>query len=231
MVCSSSFTYRSRPTASMCPLCSPPSRLPAPRSSRSRAAMRKPAPELGELADGGQPLARDLGQHRVRRHQQVRVGAAVRAADAAAELVELGEAVAVGAVHDHGVGAGDVEAVLDDGGGHQHVRAALHEGEHGASPAPPPASGRGRPPPAPPAPASGPCWPASRSTPRGCGRSRPARRGPAPGGWRWRSRRWRTSRSRSGWPGGPWAGSRSRTCRGSRPAPSAACAGWAWRRG
>src|SRR5216117_2105240 len=33
--------YISKPTASMCPLCSPPRRLPAPRISRSSAATRK----------------------------------------------------------------------------------------------------------------------------------------------------------------------------------------------
>ena len=34
----------SKPTASIWPLCSPPSRLPAPRISRSSAATRKPLP-------------------------------------------------------------------------------------------------------------------------------------------------------------------------------------------
>src|SRR6266498_3442290 len=87
-------------------------------------------PQVRELADGGQALPRDLGEHGVGRDEKIGEGSPVGAPDAAPELVELGQAVAVRAVDDHGVGAGDVEAVLDDGGGHQHVRPALHEGEH-----------------------------------------------------------------------------------------------------
>ncbi len=56
----------------------------------------------------------------------------MRAAHAAAKLVELAEAVAVGAVDDDGVGERDVEAVLDDGGGDEHVVLVVHEGEHDA---------------------------------------------------------------------------------------------------
>ena len=41
---SSIWQYRSKPMALMWPCCSRPSRLPAPRNSRSSAAMRKPAP-------------------------------------------------------------------------------------------------------------------------------------------------------------------------------------------
>ena len=140
--------------------------------------------EVRELADGGEPLLRDLGEDGVRGHEEVGVGAAVGAADPAAELVELGEAVAVGAVHDEGVGARDVEAVLDDGGGHEHVGATLHEGRASPSRARPPASVRGPPPPAPRARAAAPGRPASRSTPPGCGRGRPGPRAAAPGGWR-----------------------------------------------
>ncbi len=36
--------YISNPTAAMWPLCSPPRRLPAPRISRSIAAIRNPEP-------------------------------------------------------------------------------------------------------------------------------------------------------------------------------------------
>ena len=62
--------------------------------------------------------------------EQVGVGAAIGAADAAAKLVELAEAVAVGAVDEDGVGERNVEAVLDDGGGDEHVVLVIHEGEH-----------------------------------------------------------------------------------------------------
>ena len=52
------------------------------------------------------------------------------AADAAAELIEIGQAEAVGAVDEDGVGVGDVDAGLDDGGGEQDVGLALDEGVH-----------------------------------------------------------------------------------------------------
>ena len=34
------------------------------------------------------------------------------------------------AVDEHGIGQGNVEAVFDDGGGHEHVVFVVHEGEH-----------------------------------------------------------------------------------------------------
>ena len=64
------------------------------------------------------------------RIEQVGVGALARAAHAAADLVELGEAEQVGALHDQRVGGRDVEARLDDRGAHQHVRVAAQELEH-----------------------------------------------------------------------------------------------------
>ena len=91
-------------------------RKPAPRSENSRIAASRLRAISESTVSGGT--------------QQVGVGAAVGAADAAAQLVELGEAVAVGAVDEEGVGARDVEAVLDDRGRDQHVGAALDEGEH-----------------------------------------------------------------------------------------------------
>ena len=134
-------------------------RNPAPRSENSRMAASRLRAISERTVSGG--------------HQEVRVGAAVRAADPAAELVELGQAVAVGAVHDQGVGARDVEAVLDDGGGHEHVGPALHEGEHGLL-----ELGLRHLPVGHRHPRLGhqalhQVRPGSRSTPRGCGRSRP----------------------------------------------------------
>ena len=54
----------------------------------------------------------------------------VGAPDPAADLVELREPEAVGAVDDQGVGVGDVQAVLDDGGADQDVHVSVHETEH-----------------------------------------------------------------------------------------------------
>ena len=78
--------------------------------------------EVGELLESGEAAARDVGQFLFRRDEQVRIGAAIGAADASAQLVELAEAVAVGAIDDDGVGERDVEAVLDDGGGDEAHR-------------------------------------------------------------------------------------------------------------
>ena len=60
--------------------------------------------QIAELLERGQPLARDFGQFGIGRHQQIGIGAAVGAAHAAAQLVELRKAVALGVFDDHGVG-------------------------------------------------------------------------------------------------------------------------------
>jgi hypothetical protein len=54
----------------------------------------------------------------------------VAATDAAAQLVQLRQAEAVGAVDEDGVGGGDVDAGLDDGGAQQQVGALLGEVAH-----------------------------------------------------------------------------------------------------
>ena len=73
----------------------------------------------GELEAGAQrveglhdlePLGRRLVQRLARRHGEIGIGPRLAAADAAAQLVELGQAEHVGAVDDHGVGVPDVEA-------------------------------------------------------------------------------------------------------------------------
>ena len=128
----------------MWPLCSPPSRLPAPRISRSSAATRKPLPRsLNSRIAASRFFA--TGDSAVfRRNQQVGVGAAIRSADAAAQLIELRQAVAIGAVDDDRVGVRDVEAVLDDRRREQHVVLVRDEVDHHASRARPRPSGRGR---------------------------------------------------------------------------------------
>ena len=57
-----------------------------------------------------EPLGRRLVQRLARRHGEIGIGAGLAAADAAAQLVELGQAEHVGAMDDHGVGVADVEA-------------------------------------------------------------------------------------------------------------------------
>ncbi len=82
------------------------------------------------VGDGFQALLRILGHLLARRGQQVGVGLVVTAPDAAAQLVQLGQAELVGALDDDGVGAGHVDAGLDDGRGHQHVEALVVEVAH-----------------------------------------------------------------------------------------------------
>ena len=86
--------------------------------------------QVAELFERGQTAARNLGQLVLRRNEQVRIGAAIGAAHAPAQLVELAEAVALGAVDEDGIGERDVETVLDDRGGDEHIELVAHEGEH-----------------------------------------------------------------------------------------------------
>ncbi len=88
--------------------------------------------EVAELLERGEASARDVGQFPLGRDKQIGIGAAIGAADASAKLIELAEAVAIGAVDEHGVGERNVEAVLDDGGRDEHVEFVAHEGEHHA---------------------------------------------------------------------------------------------------
>ncbi len=82
------------------------------------------------LLDRFQPALRLLGQRLRIVDQQVRIGLVMRAADAAAQLVELREAELVRAVHDDRVRARHVDAGLDDGRAQQHVRALRDEVAH-----------------------------------------------------------------------------------------------------
>jgi len=54
----------------------------------------------------------------------------MRTADTPAQLIQLGETEAVGAVDDDGVGVGNVDAGLDDGGAYQHVKTMVIEIRH-----------------------------------------------------------------------------------------------------
>ena len=72
-----------------------------------------------------------IGGHRFRmRRQQPGIGLVMRTANAAAQLVQLGEAKMVGAFDDDGVGGGNVDPGFDDGGAHQHIEALMMEVIH-----------------------------------------------------------------------------------------------------
>ena len=105
-----------------------------PRPAHLEVVERDPVAraQVGVLLEHAQPLLR-LGRHRVaRRRQQVAVRAVVRASDAAAELVQVGEPEPVRARDDDRVGARHVEPGLDDRRRHQHVDLAVEERDHHA---------------------------------------------------------------------------------------------------
>ena len=147
------------------------------------------------------------------------------AAHAAAQLVQVGQAVAVGLVDEDRVGVGNVQAALDDRRGQQQVEAVVDEIQHHpfqlvlghlavgdgrAGPRARSAAAAGR---------------ASRCRRRGCGRRRSARRGSVPA-----ARRGGSARRRSGPrgfrpPGDLPAAFPGSRCRAAPTAPCAACAG------
>ena len=86
--------------------------------------------DFGVLGHGGQPLVGRLGQRGLARVQEVGVGPLAAAADPAPQLVQLGQAVHVGAVDDEGVRVGNVQAVFHDRGGDQDVELPLPEVDH-----------------------------------------------------------------------------------------------------
>ena len=71
-----------------------------------------------------------LGERLVSRVEEVGVAALPGATDTTAQLVQLRQTHTVGAIDEQGVGRGDVDTRLDDGGADQHVRAALPEVHH-----------------------------------------------------------------------------------------------------
>ena len=90
---------RSRRPA-MWPDCSPPSRLPAPRISRSFSAICMPPPSSLFAAIVVEPVVRGLAERLLVVVEEVGVRALAAAADATAHLVQLRQAVLVGAVDD-----------------------------------------------------------------------------------------------------------------------------------
>ena len=77
--------------------------------------------ERREFPDGRQALGGDFGQHAVAAEGEVGVRLAGRTPDAAADLVQLGKAHAVGIFNDKGVAVAHVDAGLDQRGAHKHV--------------------------------------------------------------------------------------------------------------
>ena len=78
--------------------------------------------ELGEIADCGQAFLGDFGQDFVAAVCDIGVGLPVGAAHAAFQLIELGEAEAVGVLDDHRVDVRHIDSGLDDRRADEDVR-------------------------------------------------------------------------------------------------------------
>jgi hypothetical protein len=86
--------------------------------------------QFGVLSDRGQPLVGVLGQRLLGRVEEVGVRPLATPAHAAPDLVQLSQSQQIRPLHDEGVGVGDVDAGLDDGGGDQDVELLLPEADH-----------------------------------------------------------------------------------------------------
>src|SRR5213593_1648059 len=87
----------------------------------------KTCAQFAEFANGGKPAAGNLGQRFIRRYQEIGVSTTVGPADSAAQLVELREPVAVGAIHDESVGKRNIETIFNNGGRNQNIEFVMHE--------------------------------------------------------------------------------------------------------
>ena len=88
--------------------------------------------EVAELFECCQAPARNVGQLVLRWDQKVRISTAIGAANPPAQLVKLAQAVAIGAIDQHGIRKRDVETVFDNRRRNQHIVFMPHEGEHHA---------------------------------------------------------------------------------------------------
>ena len=86
--------------------------------------------QVGKFLQRGETAAGHRSQLDFPRHQEIGVGAAVRSADAAAQLIELRKPETLGAADEDGVAEWDIEAVFDDGSGDENVGFVMHEFEH-----------------------------------------------------------------------------------------------------
>src|SRR4029077_1352319 len=78
-------------------------------------------PELVQAGDHIQPLIRRFRERPARVVKEVRIRTPARTPDSASQLVQLGEAEAIGLLDDDGVDVRDVQSRLDDGRAHEDV--------------------------------------------------------------------------------------------------------------
>ncbi len=86
-----------------------------------------PASIAARFDEGVEPFAGWFGKADVFRNEKIGVGGPVPAADSAAELVEVGEAVGVGPIDENRVGVGDIDAVFYDRRREEEVDLPLFE--------------------------------------------------------------------------------------------------------
>ena len=107
------------------PCCCVPKRSPGPRSWKSISASCEAIGRGGERVEACAGLFREFfaDEHGAEAGE-------FAAADAAAELVELGQAEALGRVDDHDAGVVHIDADFDDARGDEHLRFARAEAGH-----------------------------------------------------------------------------------------------------
>ena len=130
MLSLSNWQYRSNPIAVMCPLCSEPRMLPAPRISRSRMAILNPLPSDEYCLIAPMRFRALCTRLHVPRQQNVRVRLVLVASHPPAQLIQIAQPKPVRAIDDDGIRIRDIESALDDRRAHQHVDIALDEPAH-----------------------------------------------------------------------------------------------------
>src|SRR5580698_6383604 len=105
-----------------------------PRAAQLQIERRdfEPGAQVAEFLQRRQTLARNLGKLRIGGHQHVGVGTPVPAPHAAAQLIQLAEAIALRVLNDDGVREWNIDAILDDRGRHQYVEFVAHEAQQHA---------------------------------------------------------------------------------------------------
>src|SRR5258706_1223946 len=74
--------------------------------------------QFAEFLHGGKAFSGNIREHRLGRNEQIRVRALARTADAAAQLVKLGETEAIRAIDQDRIGARNVQTIFNNRRGH-----------------------------------------------------------------------------------------------------------------
>ena len=82
------------------------------------------------MLDGVDPLARRAHRHHLAWEKEVSISLVLGAPDPAAQLIEIGQPKAIGAIDDDGVGIRNIESALDDRGAYEDVDFSRHKTLH-----------------------------------------------------------------------------------------------------